>query len=211
MKKGFDSNFILVMVVAVVAIVGIVVMFRANAVSYDGSWDEISGEVARDFGIYKLNVGDKIIVNSVDILLENVGSSKAIILNVGGVAETIPAGRAEVISGLEITNKKAYYSSKKTARYAVIRVIDRSELSCIDTDGGKRYFVKGSVSGAGPDGAVYRSDTCLETMGGYYEEGYAGVLLEYWCNAGEINTVEYNCPKGCSDGICLGKNSIERG
>ncbi|MDD5177683.1 MAG: hypothetical protein PHT54_00145 [Candidatus Nanoarchaeia archaeon] len=210
MKKGFDSNFLLVMVVAVVAIVGIVVMFRANAVSYDGSWDEISGEVARDFGMYKLSVGDKIIVNSVEISLENVGSNKAIVVNVGGTPETIPYGRAELVGGLEITNKKAYYSSKKTARYAILRVIDRSEPSCIDTDGGKRYFIKGSVSGSGPDGSVFRSDTCLEAMGGYYEEGYENMLLEYWCNAGEINTVEYKCPKGCSDGICLGKNSIER-
>lgn len=64
--------------------------------------------------------------------------------------------------------------------------------TCIDSDGGKEYYVKGEVSdlrgGSGPD-------QCDAT---------GVVLVEFYCGPdGSFLTEKYDCPYGCLNGVCL--------
>jgi len=66
--------------------------------------------------------------------------------------------------------------------------------TCFDTDGGKNYYVKGTVSSE----SGLRTDIC----------GKGNDLIEYYCEGDEIRSVTYNCPNGCQDGACVEKPSI---
>ncbi|MFH1064446.1 MAG: hypothetical protein V1729_05170 [Candidatus Woesearchaeota archaeon] len=72
--------------------------------------------------------------------------------------------------------------------------------SCIDSDGGKNYEVKGSVETSDFSG----NDGCQDDT----------KLIEYYCltapsPTGDMFGVEeYSCPNGCSDGTCLPAHPI---
>ncbi len=72
------------------------------------------------------------------------------------------------------------------------------EKLCIDPDGGKNYYVKGSV--AVIDMILKKqegkdiTDVCWDSS----------VLVELYCNPdGTIVKEKYTCPYGCNDGACL--------
>jgi len=104
--------------------------------------------------------------------------------------------------------------------------------TCTDTDGGKNYYVKGSVSicyltsegskYSGSEGSetctspVY--DTCTQCTGLCPTndkdcEVSCGAVKEYYCGkneagtsavtAGIIQSETYVCPNGCEDGACI--------
>lgn len=73
---------------------------------------------------------------------------------------------------------------------------------CTDSDGGKDYFVKGTVSANGQEA----TDFCYNYDQGYGPcEGKGGcVLAEHSCNKdGTSGKEKYDCPNGCKDGACL--------
>ena len=78
---------------------------------------------------------------------------------------------------------------------------DGACLKCMDSDGGKDYFVKGTARGKNPLTGAWEdySDYCLSDE----KEGY---VAEYYCSPygdeGAIR-IDYNCPNGCQDGACL--------
>ena len=73
---------------------------------------------------------------------------------------------------------------------------------CIDTDGGKRYFIYGEtyIQGIEPLGSSPRifKDQCLKTS-----NKISDVVIEGYCtSAGSVSTVPYTCPGTCSNGAC---------
>jgi len=71
---------------------------------------------------------------------------------------------------------------------------------CVDSDGGKDYYVKGSISQASTGGGGAPSTTEDFCMQGTVVEHYCGV-------SGEVYTENYTCPNGCSGGACI-NNSL---
>ncbi len=84
----------------------------------------------------------------------------------------------------------------------------QKSLSCVDTDKGKNYYVKGTTSWCPSNDAMGMPcsafiDNCLN-----------GVLREGYCSETDsIKTEEYVCPNGCDDGACKSSdvnNSLPR-
>ncbi|MFH1256023.1 MAG: hypothetical protein V1494_01890 [Candidatus Diapherotrites archaeon] len=69
--------------------------------------------------------------------------------------------------------------------------------NCIDSDGGKDYYIKGVSSGTMANGSVYQSgqayDTCIDQSR----------LSEWHCDGGYLAKENYACPYGCVDGACV--------
>jgi len=70
-------------------------------------------------------------------------------------------------------------------------VVATSQTSCTDTDGGKDYFTKGTVTSR----TGSSTDLC------YSAEGR---IAEYYCSPEGYRVYEwYTCPNGCSNGACI--------
>lgn len=71
-------------------------------------------------------------------------------------------------------------------------------MTCTDTDGGKNYFVKGTVEHRWPDQAPQiQTDGCSSSTG----------LVEKYCAPDGGRTEYYNCPGECRDGACVERTS----
>jgi len=70
--------------------------------------------------------------------------------------------------------------------------------NCLDSDGGKNYYVKGQTS----VGDILGVDACCENnrCDNYGEHPQLG---EWYCENGEMEYLIYECPDGCKDGACL--------
>ena len=68
------------------------------------------------------------------------------------------------------------------------------EETCRDTDGGKNYYVKGTVT--------YCTGNLCTKMTDFCDRKY-GYLNEYYCDGRRYAKTTYNCPNGCKDGACL--------
>ena len=67
---------------------------------------------------------------------------------------------------------------------------------CVDTDGGKNYNLKGTVTPA--DSGAVKEDRCTGTP-----TVSPNQLKEYFCNPdGSRGEEYYDCPNGCNDGAC---------
>jgi len=69
------------------------------------------------------------------------------------------------------------------------------DLSCVDSDGGKNYFVKGSCE----DSFDFLEDVCV--IGG--SKGW--FLKEVYCEEGRCVYFNYDCLEGCDKGKCVGE------
>ena len=64
-------------------------------------------------------------------------------------------------------------------------------MTCADSDGGKNYNVKGSVTA----GAISMTDYCADSS----------TILEWYCESNKFKTAYRPCPSGvCSNGACIG-------
>ena len=70
-----------------------------------------------------------------------------------------------------------------------------TNATCVDSDGGLNYYVKGTTNAAYPGGGG-------EVLGDYCN---GGVLYESYCGEVEPEALytQYNCLNGCSNGACL--------
>ena len=68
------------------------------------------------------------------------------------------------------------------------------EETCRDTDGGKNYYVKGTVT--------YCTGNLCTKMTDFCDRKY-GYLNEYYCDGRRYAKTTYNCPNGCKDGACI--------
>jgi hypothetical protein len=72
--------------------------------------------------------------------------------------------------------------------------------TCIDSDGGKDYYVKGYVT---YEGYVLNGELIKE-----YDTCVGNVLQEKYCPETGIGTIDYSCPNGCKDGACVKQMNI---
>jgi hypothetical protein len=85
-----------------------------------------------------------------------------------------------------------------------------SNLTCVDSDGGRDYFVEGKTSGyprleIEHQGEVYDLDDYVELEDYCYteKEGPAVLLREYFCKDGRVAFYNKECDDGCEDDVCL--------
>ncbi len=78
---------------------------------------------------------------------------------------------------------------------------------CTDSDGGKNYYVKGSITfttSEYPDRYHISTDSCCDNEDCSGRTSEAGpTVLEYFCDNGKYRRVPFKCPNGCQDGACL--------
>ena len=87
--------------------------------------------------------------------------------------------------------------------------------NCVDSDGGKNYYEKGSVVGpvcVDCEVDPAESDTCIlndESVGSC--SGLDCQIIEQYCdNDGVKHGVIMSCPAGCNEGVCLPYNQEEQ-
>lgn len=85
--------------------------------SVDSSQTKFTAYVGNE---YFMDVGDSVEVNGKTLTLTNVGSGGAVVIDVDGVSETIPASSTETINGIEITNDETFYEDTKAQRSATL-------------------------------------------------------------------------------------------
>jgi len=74
---------------------------------------------------------------------------------------------------------------------------------CIDSDGGKNYYIKGEAHVWRDSTSIGFIDCCKkDTTGGKCEEE-APYLYEAMCENNKPTIFIYECPKGCRNGICV--------
>jgi len=95
----------------------------------------------------------------------------------------------------------------KEYRKKLYFTVTDSAKECTDSDGGKEYYVKGSISGKyiETNQDVDIDDVCTlnEQLIGSCEEGSNCKLVEYYCENGYVNLITYECPNGCKYGACI--------
>ncbi|MBS3080217.1 hypothetical protein J4221_01990 [Candidatus Pacearchaeota archaeon] len=76
-----------------------------------------------------------------------------------------------------------------------------SDVTCTDSDGGKNYEVRGYTC-VGND---CKNDSCVVLDGNIFPPFN---LIEYHCQSNsDRGSVNYNCPNGCKDGVCISNAS----
>jgi len=66
--------------------------------------------------------------------------------------------------------------------------------NCVDSDGGKNYYVKGTATGYENGQIVTSTDGCRNDN---------KTLAEVYCEDEYLRTAQYECPAGCKDGACI--------
>jgi len=76
--------------------------------------------------------------------------------------------------------------------------------ACTDSDGGKKYYTKGTVLiyEGKPTDPIGFYDYCQSTGSN------TNILIEQYCENGVGKTVQYNCPNGCGNGACKDYNPV---
>lgn len=82
-----------------------------------------------------------------------------------------------------------------------------SSSTCTDSDGGKNYQLKGSITGkyTGTNQDVNNiEDVCTlnKSLTGSCS-GNSCKLVEYFCDNGYVNLEEHSCSNGCNNGVCI--------
>ncbi len=82
------------------------------------------------------------------------------------------------------------------------------DIDCIDTDGGKDYFTKGSTSGGKEqdlDNLMVKDDGSPILINSEDSCSNDGKVLEHYCTVkGAVKGEWVACPNGCSNGACVG-------
>lgn len=79
----------------------------------------------------------------------------------------------------------------------ILAISSISATGCVDSDSGSTdYYNQGyiNITNSSNISTFLKYDSCR-----------GNTLLELYCNSDNYNTVEYNCPYGCSNGTCLEK------
>ncbi|MBI2667428.1 hypothetical protein HYX17_01510 [Candidatus Woesearchaeota archaeon] len=146
-----------------------------------------------------LFVGDSVTHNGKIIRLENVGSGGAVVVNVGGVSETVPASNTEAINGIVISNLETYYEDNKEQRSALLDISTMNELC----SNGKKDSIneENGVDCGGPYCSV--CETCDDNIKNRNETDVdCGGLCEK-CEEGEKCNSNNDCKsEDCYNGEC---------
>jgi len=121
----------------------------------------------------------------------------------------------------DIYGNNSYVDGCCTGQCKVNQTISEQKTlkPCIDSDGGKNIYVKGTISGSfiNADGDLIdlnQNESC-DIWGGYAHSceangttydgtPYVCKVWEYYCgNNGQTEYEEIECPNGCNDGACI--------
>jgi len=72
--------------------------------------------------------------------------------------------------------------------------------TCTDSDKGKTYNIKGTLTVTNSSGTFNYQDACISTT----------KLKEFYCNNNQAAFISYTCPYGCLDGMCKVQAKIVR-
>lgn len=65
---------------------------------------------------------------------------------------------------------------------------------CVDSDGGKSFYIRGDIEYTAGPGIAGGSDECESST----------LLDELYCDENNFGAHEYyECPNGCADGVCI--------
>ena len=157
--------------------------------AFDGNWHHI-------VGVYD---GSNALIY-VDGVQTSLGAED--ITNTGGFPSQLKIGNSLT------SNSDNYFSGVIDDVRVYTRALSYSEIqevysfgevttnaTCVDSDGGLNYYVKGTTNAAYPGGGG-------EVLGDYCN---GGVLYESYCGEVEPEALytQYNCLNGCSNGACL--------
>lgn len=97
-----------------------------------------------------------------------------------------------------------------------VKVVDTEQTSCIDSDGGKQNYEKGTATGKGEELGEVKdyTDFCFNnSITAEPIESCSGVgckVNEYYCGFKKlVYEVELLCTKGCKDGACLSSQPVQ--
>jgi len=96
------------------------------------------------------------------------------------------------------TNRLFYDVNPGFEYYIRLKNIDVLKFSCEDSDRGRNYNTKGIVTTG--NGSIFK-DACVNEK---------GLLSEFYCDIPsgfEVSSILYQCPNGCSDGMCVNVSS----
>jgi len=122
----------------------------------------------------------------------------------------LDVNKDEIISTLDIltvTNKINSLGSAESEEWCVERLEDDGDVcgggegeknvsECVDSDGGKDYYVKGVVKSKD----MSATDACGVNIDGVYNKN---ILIEHYCSENAWMHENFECPNGCKDGACL--------
>ena len=77
--------------------------------------------------------------------------------------------------------------------------LSESEIKCYDSDGGKEYFVKGTVKNDYQD--TQNEDYCLNELDEKVDRGPK--MKEYYCEGTDTFEQDIRCKSGCDLGACI--------
>ncbi|MBW2975986.1 DUF4215 domain-containing protein, partial [Candidatus Woesearchaeota archaeon] len=106
--------------------------------------------------------------------------------------------------------KNRLFRNKLIARFLLFAVVFALsivfaagvEAACVDTDGGKDYYVAGAAGPPPPESGPGAYDCCKQSYLGTCESG-GQWLHEAYCSGGHATFEEIRCAYGCRDGACL--------
>ncbi len=135
-------------------------------------------------------------VGAWDYYVEATNIAEAVILTVNGeITDSLDEEGSYILANGKIIKVLKIFSDSVTFCFL---------KGCIDSDGWKNYYEKGTVHGLEAPG-VWSEWTDYCGLAGDEE----GMVVEYVCmpdNYGE--KVLYNCPNGCEDGACIQDNQV---
>lgn len=127
------------------------------------------------------------------------------------VLELANSNKELISKNIELENSTKDIISRNTELLANTQKLENTKtVSCLDSDGGKDYYVNGQIKFEERDkkGSLTAtsdpSDDCVDrVISGVTKK----VLREYYCDAN--NQVQYDyftCPQGCNKGVCIGSS-----
>ncbi len=123
-------------------------------------------------------------------------------LNVNGILGTCDKNSLQVLTSIDhvptdiLEVSKSYWIMSPTSCTFGKAPVE----NCTDSDGGKNYFVKGTVT----QGAGSSPDCCAVNLGNPDCYETSGYLAERFCDSqGNLNTEIVSCPNLCQNGACL--------
>lgn len=74
-------------------------------------------------------------------------------------------------------------------------LINNSQYYCYDSDGGKNYYLRGTVE--------YSNGKVEESLTDYCRAYNSSTLVEFYCLNNTRASIDYVCPYGCINGACI--------
>ncbi len=162
---------------------------------------QLSGQASRnvvstqelDLDEHLFRVGERKIIDDVAVTLIEIGGSKEVIVDIGGIRKSVNQYGVRIINNVQIENVVVSESG------AILKIInlEKKEKTCSDTDGGDIYL-RGKCADRFYPGGV--EDFCDFNSLREYNCGYDAYIDEVHCLKQVVE-----CGDGCGKGACVAK------